>query len=78
MHGNVYEWCADEWHQNYDGAPTDGSVWLDGDDRFAPLRGGSWLNNPINCRSAFRYFFNRRDDHIINSGFRVVCDGGRG
>jgi formylglycine-generating enzyme required for sulfatase activity len=29
MHGNVWEWCMDDWHDNYDGAPSDGSVWLD-------------------------------------------------
>ena len=29
MHGNVWEWCLDHWHENYDGAPTDGSAWLD-------------------------------------------------
>jgi hypothetical protein len=32
MHGNVYEWCEDAWHDNYNGAPTDGSAWLQGED----------------------------------------------
>ena len=46
IHGNVWEWCADEWHENYDGAPTDGSVWLDGNKERSPLRGGSWAYIP--------------------------------
>jgi formylglycine-generating enzyme required for sulfatase activity len=77
MHGNVWEWCADEWHDNYAGAPTDGSVWLNGNKDISPLRGGSWGNNPDYCRSAIRYNYLRRDDHYINIGFRLVCDGGR-
>jgi len=77
MHGNVWEWCADEWHSNYDGAPTDSSVWLDGDKDRSPLRGGSWVTDPIFCRSAIRDDFNRRVDHFNVFGFRVVCDGGR-
>jgi formylglycine-generating enzyme required for sulfatase activity len=77
MHGNVWEWCADEWHSNYDGAPIDGSVWLDGDEDKSPLRGGSWAVNPNNCRSAIRDIYDRRDDHYSNIGFRLVCDGGR-
>ncbi|MDJ0678483.1 MAG: formylglycine-generating enzyme family protein [Xenococcaceae cyanobacterium MO_167.B52] len=74
MHGNVLEWCADDWHDNYDNAPTDGSVWLNGDDDYSPLRGGSWDNNPVNCRSAARiYYFISRDKRFYEFGFRVVC-----
>ncbi|MFN6339407.1 MAG: formylglycine-generating enzyme family protein, partial [Cyanobacteriota bacterium] len=55
MHGNVWEWCLDPWHDNYEGAPTDGTAWADGGSSGAkPLRGGSWFNGPGLCRSAFR------------------------
>ena len=77
MHGNVFEWCADDFHENYNGAPTDGSVWLNGDKDKVRLRGGSWADNPTYCRSAFRGNCDRRDDRSINIGFRLVCDGGR-
>ncbi|MFM6631579.1 MAG: SUMF1/EgtB/PvdO family nonheme iron enzyme [Microcystis panniformis] len=78
MHGNVREWCADTWHDNYDGAPTDGSVWIEnGNNNLSPLRGGSWGINPVNCRSAIRGDDNRRVylDSVV--GFRVVCVFGR-
>ncbi len=78
MHGNVREWCADTWHDNYDGAPTDGSAWIEnGNDNRSPLRGGSWGYNPINCRSAIRYYYYRRDIRDSILGFRVVCVFGR-
>ncbi|NES67751.1 MAG: formylglycine-generating enzyme family protein, partial [Okeania sp. SIO2D1] len=77
MHGNVWEWCADDWHNDYNGAPTDGSAWLDENENRSALRGGSWLYNPNDCRSAIREFNFRRDNHLDIIGFRVVCDGGR-
>ena len=73
-HGNVWEWCADRWHENYEGAPTDGSAWLEGaGDRRCLLRGGSWHSHPGYCRSAFR-FSDYPDVHLNFYGLRVACD----
>jgi formylglycine-generating enzyme required for sulfatase activity len=74
MHGNVWEWCQDSWHSNYEGAPTDGNAWLDNEDNnWKLLRGGSWGSYPKNCRSAFRgsYLLDGNDGRF---GFRVVCE----
>lgn len=40
MHGSVWEWCADEWHNDYVEAPKNGDVWLKGDNKYSPVRGG--------------------------------------
>jgi len=56
MSGNVWEWCEDDWHGNYKGAPKDGSAWVDKPERgtHRVLRGGSWINTAKACRSAYR------------------------
>ncbi|MGD9826623.1 formylglycine-generating enzyme family protein [Desulfobacter sp.] len=53
MHGNVWEWCQDRWHDNYNGAPDDGSAWEDGDSDSRVCRGGSWLYGGRPLRSAY-------------------------
>ncbi len=72
LHGNVWEWCADAWHNNYNGAPVDGSVWESGGDySLRLLRGGSWNDHPPNCRSACRLRY-QPDCKASIVGFRVV------
>lgn len=75
MHGNVWEWAQDCWHDSYSGAPDDGNAWLEangGDCSRRVLRGGSWFSLPGLLRSAFRGGFDPgyRSGYL---GFRVVC-----
>jgi len=77
MHGNVWEWCQDYWHDSYEGAPTDGSAWIEGgDSERRILRGGSWGFNPGYCRSAYRRTYGP-GFVSLNDGFRVVCSAPR-
>lgn len=74
MHGNVLEWCADHWHESYEGAPTDGSAWVThSDDTLRVQRGGSWFDPPRISRSANRSK-NRAKGRYGDVGFRVACD----
>lgn len=82
MHGNIWEWCLDDWHENYKDAPTDGTPWFDSTKNLAEkeggavLRGGSWNYSPNSCRSAYRFFIGRYVSYYT-LGFRVVCVAGR-
>lgn len=72
MSGNVEEWCEDDWHESYWGAPADGQTWMDsprGSDRI--VRGGSWAANADYCRSAYRCYSNPTCTDCAY-GFRVV------
>ena len=79
MHGNVWEWCADDWHDNYEGTPIDSQIWAkdiknheDGGEIKKLLRGGSWNYSADSCRSACRDLYSPRVA-IDSQGFRVVC-----
>ncbi|MBX3517763.1 MAG: SUMF1/EgtB/PvdO family nonheme iron enzyme [Rhodospirillales bacterium] len=78
MHGNVFEWVEDVWDQDYEGAPTDGSAWTDGEgkdsERYRVRRGGCWSKpyTPLyHERSAFRTLWVQGDPTAF-SGFRVA------
>ncbi|MEA5536839.1 formylglycine-generating enzyme family protein [Crocosphaera sp. XPORK-15E] len=88
MHGNVYEWCEDDYHSNYKGAPTDGTAWIDAQNSkpdnmlnsqenkenqsYKVFRGGSWIIVPFSCRCADRGTDHPRGLNDYDVGFRVV------
>ena len=78
MHGNVWEWVEDDWHDWYDGAPADGRAGVDrprGSHRA--IRGGSWESVEFDCRSAVR-FGEKAGNRSFSLGFRVAKDGSLG
>ena len=78
MSGNVNEWCLDDLHDNYNGAPSDGSRWGDGKEIIRVVRGGSAYNNAIDCRVACRGGF-LSDMGVPGSlGFRVALASTQG
>ncbi len=74
MMGNVWEWCLDSFHDNYTGAPNDGSAWEPETGTYRMTRGGSWRYDiPGLFRSGFRYRYDFPGDKSYDLGFRVLA-----
>jgi formylglycine-generating enzyme required for sulfatase activity len=72
MHGNVWEWVEDCWHPGYDGAPDDGSAWIEGGDcESRVVRGGSWYAAPHLLTSPVRYW-SSTGRRVNDLGFRMA------
>ena len=73
LHGNVWEWVQDSWHETYDGAPSDGSAWVSNDTLFKVRRGGVFRQGIDESRSAMR-LNEHQDGRYSGVGFRIVKD----
>jgi formylglycine-generating enzyme required for sulfatase activity len=74
MHGNVWEWCADHGHGNYDGARGNGSAWVDAgakEGAYRVVRGGGWISDARYCRSASRNW-KGPSNRLPSYGFRLM------
>ncbi|MBD2134153.1 SUMF1/EgtB/PvdO family nonheme iron enzyme [Sphaerospermopsis sp. FACHB-1094] len=76
MHGNVWEWCLDDYVDNYNNTPTDGSA-VTSQSEYKVLRGGSWSSHLRACRSADRNNLDPADNRYGSYGFRLVVSGAR-
>ena len=74
MHGNVWEWCEDWYHDSYTGAPNNGTAWTSPSGTSRVLRGGSWDGLPRRCRGASRLWIDPAYRYY-GYGFRLVCVG---
>lgn len=72
MHGNVWEWCQDNWNDDYANTPIDGTAAMGEDIARRVLRGGSWNNYPDGLRSAYRNYYSP-DSRNFSVGFRFIC-----
>jgi formylglycine-generating enzyme required for sulfatase activity len=74
MHGNVWEWCLDHWHDSYEQAPTHSQAWINEGESRRIIRGGSWRNEPASCTSTYRMASDEKCGTSNNVGFRIVQD----
>ncbi len=74
MLGNVWEWCLDDYHSSFKGAPADGSAWINSKKRFKVRRGGCWRNAPFECNITTRAYYGP-DKKYDSLGFRPVIVG---
>ena len=72
MHGNVWEWTQDKWHDNYNGAPSDGSAWESGSGSDRVFRGCSWYDAAGDCTSAVRVGYVPDSRYDVDLGFRLL------